>query len=333
MGHYRNLGALAMFADNTWTTFLSRKTIDKTLAEGEALFKNDRLFLEYKTSFDDYCLELETFFEKILTSKVLSREQVSEALSRMEKLFFFYSKTEFFYIDNAFKLGDQNEVVRKNLKTFEEIKNGGRLKLNKIFFEPDAYRRQLVKKLSEQFNVSVKDLGMYGMKDIINLFSGVVLDDSTVTERNTSYFMDGRTRETLYLQGEESQLVVKNFYSQKISEKSLVLKGITANKGKVTARATVLEYGDNMFARLPQVIASMPQGNILIADTTAPELFMACKKASAILTNQGGMMSHAAIVSRELNIPCIVGLGNITQAVKDGDTIEVDAEKGIVKIL
>ena len=88
-----------------------------------------------------------------------------------------------------------------------------------------------------------------------------------------------------------------------------------------------------MFERLPEVIKSMPDGNILISDTTSPELMLACKKASAILTNQGGMMSHAAIVSRELGIPCIVGLYNVTEFIKDGDTVEVDGEKGIVRVI
>ena len=77
----------------------------------------------------------------------------------------------------------------------------------------------------------------------------------------------------------------------------------------------------------------MPDGNVLIADATGPELIMACRKASAILTNQGGMMSHAAIVSRELKIPCIVGLKNITEVVQDGDLVEVDADIGQVRII
>lgn len=54
---------------------------------------------------------------------------------------------------------------------------------------------------------------------------------------------------------------------------------------------------------------------------------------AAIVTDEGGMLSHAAIVSRELNIPSIVGTGNATQIFKDGDLVEVDANKGIVKII
>ena len=57
------------------------------------------------------------------------------------------------------------------------------------------------------------------------------------------------------------------------------------------------------------------------------------KKASAIVTEQGGITSHAAIVSREMNIPCVIGTRIATRVLKDGDTVEVDANKGIVKKL
>lgn len=57
------------------------------------------------------------------------------------------------------------------------------------------------------------------------------------------------------------------------------------------------------------------------------------KKAGAIVTDEGGILFHAAVVSRELSIPCIIGTKIATQVLKDGDLVEVDAEKGIVKKL
>ena len=56
-------------------------------------------------------------------------------------------------------------------------------------------------------------------------------------------------------------------------------------------------------------------------------------KAAAIVTDEGGVTSHAAIVSRELGIPCVVGTKIATKVLKDGDLVEVDANNGIVKIL
>jgi pyruvate,water dikinase len=66
---------------------------------------------------------------------------------------------------------------------------------------------------------------------------------------------------------------------------------------------------------------------------TRPEYMPAILKAAAIIADEGGITCHAAIVSRELGIPCIVGTKIATQALKDGDLVEVDADKGIVKIL
>jgi pyruvate,water dikinase len=57
------------------------------------------------------------------------------------------------------------------------------------------------------------------------------------------------------------------------------------------------------------------------------------KKAAAIVTNTGGITCHAAIVSRELGIPCVVGTKRATDVIQDGDFVEVDATAGIVKII
>ena len=64
---------------------------------------------------------------------------------------------------------------------------------------------------------------------------------------------------------------------------------------------------------------------------TRPEFLPLMKKAKAIITDEGGITCHAAIVSRELGIPCIIGTKIATKVLKDNDLVEVDAEKGIVR--
>ena len=66
---------------------------------------------------------------------------------------------------------------------------------------------------------------------------------------------------------------------------------------------------------------------------TSPDYMVAVKKAAAIVTDEGGVTCHAAIVSRELKIPCIVGTKNATKALKTGDLVEVDADNGVVRLL
>ena len=75
------------------------------------------------------------------------------------------------------------------------------------------------------------------------------------------------------------------------------------------------------------------EGDILIADMTRPEYIPLIKKSSAIVTDAGGMLCHAAISAREFQIPCVVGTQVATTSIQNGDTIQVDAEKGLITIL
>ena len=75
----------------------------------------------------------------------------------------------------------------------------------------------------------------------------------------------------------------------------------------------------------------LKQGEILIAPMTRPDYLPLMKKCAAIVTDEGGITSHAAIVARELKKPCIIGTHNATKVLKDGDMVEVDATKGIVR--
>lgn len=80
-------------------------------------------------------------------------------------------------------------------------------------------------------------------------------------------------------------------------------------------------------------IGKFKQGDILVAPFTNVNYLPIMRKAKAILTETGGVTSHAAIVSRELKKPCIVGIKNLIAQVRDGDMVEVDAEKGVVVML
>lgn len=80
-------------------------------------------------------------------------------------------------------------------------------------------------------------------------------------------------------------------------------------------------------------ISKMRKGDILVACMTQPEFVPAMRMASAVITDEGGLTCHAAIVSRELGIPCVIGTKIATRVLKDGDMVEVDANKGIVRKL
>ncbi|MBI2476111.1 MAG: phosphoenolpyruvate synthase, partial [Candidatus Taylorbacteria bacterium] len=74
-------------------------------------------------------------------------------------------------------------------------------------------------------------------------------------------------------------------------------------------------------------------GDILVTSMTTPNMVPTMKRAAAFITDEGGITSHAAIVSREMKKPCIIGTKIATKVLKDGDLVEVDANSGVVKIL
>ncbi len=80
-------------------------------------------------------------------------------------------------------------------------------------------------------------------------------------------------------------------------------------------------------------IHKVRDGDILITRLTTPDFVTGMEKAAAIVTDIGGVTSHAAIVSRELCKPCVVGTLHATQVFSDGDVVEVDATKGTVRLI
>jgi len=82
---------------------------------------------------------------------------------------------------------------------------------------------------------------------------------------------------------------------------------------------------------MPDDMPKMQEGDILVSTATTPSIVPAIRKAVAIVADEGGLTCHAAIISREFNIPCVVGTKIGTKILKDGDQIEVDATKGLVK--
>ena len=104
------------------------------------------------------------------------------------------------------------------------------------------------------------------------------------------------------------------------------ISGTVAHPGVVRGRVRLIQ---------PEMIegTQFDDGDVLVADNTDIRFVPLMRKAGAIVTDRGGMLSHASIVARELKKPCIVGTSSATKLLKDGDLVEVDAEKGVVRKL
>ncbi|VVB99222.1 putative phosphoenolpyruvate synthase [uncultured archaeon] len=102
----------------------------------------------------------------------------------------------------------------------------------------------------------------------------------------------------------------------------IIARGLGSSPGMAMGKVVILSG--------PKEIGKVQKGDVLVTEMTTPDFVPAMKKACAIVTNAGGMTCHAAIVSREMGIPCIVGTRNGTQTMKEGQLVTVDATRGIV---
>jgi phosphohistidine swiveling domain-containing protein len=102
------------------------------------------------------------------------------------------------------------------------------------------------------------------------------------------------------------------------------LSGMVASQGKVTGTAHILKADDDLNT------VDFKDGSVLVCAMTTPDHLPLMQKASGIVTDIGGILSHAAIVARELGIPCITGTKTATTTFEHGETLHVDADTGVV---
>jgi phosphohistidine swiveling domain-containing protein len=162
-------------------------------------------------------------------------------------------------------------------------------------------------------------------EDILSFLSGKKQNlKSLISERKSGFILYlNKHHQLVCLQGKKIPKILTSFHLLATEEEIKEIKGTIASKGLVKGTVAVIHGVKDL--------KKVKEGNILIAVTTHPDYVPVMRKAAAIITDEGGITSHAAIVSREFGIPCIVGTKNATRIIHDGDIVEVNANEGWVK--
>lgn len=138
--------------------------------------------------------------------------------------------------------------------------------------------------------------------------------------------------EKVFLEKREAvHRLAKQVLSAQSFESTSGIHGVTANPGLVRGRVRIVQSVD--ISQVLHDLQHFRKGDILVTWMTQPNMMPIARLASAIVADEGGITSHAAIIARELGIPCVVGAQVATKVLKDGDRVEVDATKGIVRKL
>lgn len=182
---------------------------------------------------------------------------------------------------------------------------------------------QLLEKAATKNGIPSNDL-LFSTKDELSGFLAGKLDKRILEKRRTKgafyYSKNGKFAFT----GNDAEKIIHYLESKK-KKPVREISGICASPGTLVGRARLIKTASE--------IKNIRKGEILVTGMTTPDYLIAMKKAAAIITDEGGMTCHAAIVSRELGIPCIVGTQNATQALHTGDLVELHAVNGLVKII
>ncbi len=171
-------------------------------------------------------------------------------------------------------------------------------------------------------DVQVKELARLGKK--IEDHYGKPMDIEWAIEKEQVYIVQARPVTTFKNKEDSSNEKIEESSENDVSstERKIILRGDTASRGSYSGNVKVVKDASEL--------DKIEKGDILVTKMTTPDMVPAMQKAGAIVTNEGGMTCHAAIVSREMGIPCVVGTEHATEVLKDGDLITVEASQGIV---
>lgn len=271
--------------------------------------------------FEDTCFTKEEYIERLNN---LANDNIEE---KIENILQVRKNNDVEYM-NIMK---QYSFSTKILKLIEAIRNFIFLRTytteysDKLFY---TGRHTIFKEITQRTNVVDSDLIMLTDIEILDIINSGTMSpeiSSILKDRKKGFAMiwiDGIVTtvfgdESIDIQNE----IAKEFKTTDDTyDNDDIIIGDIANKGKAKGIAKILtSYND---------VYKVQKGDIIVATMTTPDYIFAMEKAAGFITDEGGITCHAAILSREFNVPCIVGTIDATKKIKNGDLIEIDAYNG-----
>jgi len=183
----------------------------------------------------------------------------------------------------------------------------------------------ILEEIADRIGLTIKELRFMTSKEIKQALLSDKVDKEEIKSR-VKFSLYYTTKDTeVYYSGSKAKEIVERYIQKEVTGEVKELKGQCGCRGHAQGPVKIINVIKDMI--------KMKAGDILVSISTQPDLLPAMKKAAAFVTDQGGVTSHAAIVAREMNMPCVIATKIATKILKDGDIVEVDADQGIVKII
>lgn len=263
---------------------------------------------------EDFVERIKEFVKKDPQTEL---DNILEARDKAEK------KTSEFI--SRYKLDKKAKDLIKVTKDFVYL----RTYRTEMMYGSHAFVRPLLNKVAKQLAISEQDILYLSVDEILALLKKEEIDyKSLISERKKGYYIIQYGEYLGVFANKDKKYIddLKIFEEHKnIETEGLEIQGQTAWKGKVTGRVKIV--------RSEEDIRNVREGDILVAVMTFPNFVPAMERAAAFVTDEGGILCHAAIVSREMKKPCVIATKIASKVLKDGEIVEVDADHGTISII
>lgn len=278
-------------------------------AHRKKYYYTKHLWVEGEYVLEDYIKQLKDIFEgdqspeEIYEKQITKLEENKQKKSKLFKELDFDKKWQNIFI--AFGEFMETKIYRRYAQIFA------------------VYQMTVIlREIARRFYITEKQVRFMMKGEVEKMLLKNEYDESELLARTKMclYYVE-KDVEKIFV-GDEAKNLLQQVETE-IDEDVEVLQGEIGCPGQGKGKVKIIIRAEDM--------EKMEQGDVLVSIATDPDIVPAMKKASAIVTEQGGVTSHAAIVSRELNIPCVIGTKIATKVLRDGDMVEVDANKGIIR--
>ena len=191
-------------------------------------------------------------------------------------------------------------------------------KIIKILDDAYKYNETVVPNVEKYF-ISL-GIGNFSWDEIIKFSKNAL----PIEPGRSTLFLDGSIKILSQKEAQELNDAISDDYAEYLKNKKEV-SGLAVSGGKTSGKVRIITDLKDL--------DKCEEGEILVTTQTRPQYNSFIKKVKAIVTDEGGMLCHASMLAREFKIPCIVGTKNATRILHDGDIVEVDADRGIVRML
>lgn len=220
----------------------------------------------------------------------------------------------------AIKLPERELDLFNAVAELTWLKDYRKAALMKYYYTAD----KVCKALAKRSKIRYRDILMMQESELVQAINiGVLPDNMRQRHQQCVMVILNGKMPAFIITGVQSKRIVKWLNQGRRIDKQSEICGQVAYPGVVRGRVHII--------RTEKESRRLKLGEILVTEMTYPDLLPAMRRAAGFVTDTGGITCHAAIVARELKKPCVIGTKIATKVLKDGDRVEVDADKGVVR--